>query len=79
MYAYDRCSPEALNATVDFTFNNSFYTSDGKIAVRCNGDRWTLDQYQALGYDKASTEQVAPPLPTLLAWAHEMLHVQQSY
>jgi hypothetical protein len=79
VYAYDRCSPEALNATVDFTFNNSFYTSDGKIAVRCNGDRWTLDQYQALGYDKASTEQVAPPLPTLLAWAHEMLHVQQSY
>ena len=77
VYAYNRCSPEALNATVDYTFNNTFYTTDGKILVSCSGERWTLEQYQALGYDKESTAEVTPTLNILLDWAREMLHVEE--
>eukprot|EP01052_Picozoa_sp_SAG31_P031073 SAG31_NODE_3254_length_4489_cov_1.441002_4_plen_166_part_00 len=76
VYAYDRCSPEALNATVDYTFNNTFYTGDGKIVVSCNDQHWTLEQYQALGYDKESREESPPGLTRLLGWARDMLNLK---
>jgi hypothetical protein len=73
------CSPEDLNSTVDYTFNNSFFTADGKITVPCSGESWTLGEYQTLGYDKESTEETAPPLTTLLLWAREMLELHQHH
>ena len=79
VYKYGNCNPEELNATVDYTFNNKFFTTDGKIAVKCSGERWTLEQYQALGYDKESTEDVAPTLAALLGWAQEMLQVEMPH
>jgi hypothetical protein len=72
-YAYGNCDPEDLNATVDWTFNNSFYTADGKISVHCHSRVWTLPQYQALGYDLRSTQAEAPSIQTLVAWSRELV------
>ena len=63
-----------LNSTVDWTFNNTFYTPNGRIAVHCNkATSWTLAQYQQMGYDLKSTEAVSPPLETLIEWSRELI------
>ena len=66
VYLYGNCDAEDLNATVDWTFNNTFFTPDGTIRVQCKDATWTLKQYQALGYDLLSTQTTAPSLDTLI-------------
>ena len=68
-----------LNSTVDWTFNNTFYTPNGRIAVHCNkATSWTLAQYQQMGYDLKSTEAVSPPLETLIEWSRELIDAIKS-
>lgn len=73
VYAWGSCNINDLNATVDWTFNNSFFTPNGLISVRCKGASWTLAQYQQHGYDLKSTEAVSPPLETLIEWSRELI------
>jgi hypothetical protein len=73
-YSWGNCAIDDLNATVDWTFNNTFYTPNGRIAVHCNKKTsWTLAQYQQRGYDLKSTEVVSPPLETLIEWSRELI------
>lgn len=74
LYRFDKCDPDDLNATVDFTFNNSFYAPNGIVSVQCgNGAAWSLEEYQARGYDLGSTAGPPPPLATVLDWARELV------
>ena len=73
VYSYGSCTANDLNATVDWTYNNTFFTPNGQISVRCSGARWTLAQYQQRGYDLKSMEAVSPPLATLIQWSRELI------
>eukprot|EP00051_Salpingoeca_urceolata_P012843 m.160025 g.160025 ORF g.160025 m.160025 type:complete len:806 (+) comp17617_c0_seq1:93-2510(+) len=72
MYYYSKCNPSNLNATVDVTYNNQFYTAQ-PLHFTCSKKQFTLKEYQQAGYDHGSTENPLPSLPTLLQWAEQLL------
>eukprot|EP00041_Stephanoeca_diplocostata_P031274 m.971050 g.971050 ORF g.971050 m.971050 type:complete len:945 (+) comp23926_c0_seq7:45-2879(+) len=73
LYLFGNCNPNDLNATVDYTFNNTFYSPDGGVHVQCGPQTWTLEQWQARGYDLHSTIAPQPSLPQIIAWAEALV------
>ena len=79
LYKYGNCDSNDLNATVDFTFNNSFFSPNASVFVPCQKLRWSLAEYQAKGYDVGSTVRRLPPLSQIVAWSEEMLDLSPSH
>lgn len=68
---YNGCgtSHDNLNQSVEITYNNRFFTADGKIHLRCSGQNWSLPFYQSKGYDLGSTVAKIPSASIVTGWA----------
>lgn len=73
LYQFNACDPSDLNSTVDYTFNNSFFSLDRAVHVQCARQTWTLAQWQARGYDAHSTVGLLPSVAQIMAWAEALL------
>merc|ERR1712176_593843 len=61
-----------LNRTVEVTYNNRFFTRDGKIHLKCENQTWSLADYQRKGYDQGSTVQKLPGDDDVMRWAETL-------
>ena len=60
MYHYSRCDPENIPDLTDLSSGNTFI-SPGTPSFKCGGSNFTLESYQAAGYEKGSTHRSAMP------------------
>eukprot|EP01006_Ploeotia_vitrea_P012578 TRINITY_DN33261_c0_g1_i1.p1 TRINITY_DN33261_c0_g1~~TRINITY_DN33261_c0_g1_i1.p1 ORF type:complete len:529 (-),score=47.31 TRINITY_DN33261_c0_g1_i1:125-1711(-) len=62
----------ALSGTPLF-YNNSYYTTSGKIGYACGAKELTLKQYQSYGGAKGSTQHSTPDGKTVVGWGTSLL------
>ena len=60
MYHYSRCDPENIPDLTDLSSGNTFI-SPGTPSFKCGDSNFTLESYQAAGYEKGSTHRSAMP------------------
>ena len=60
MYHYSKCDPENIPDTTDRSFGNTFI-SPGEVSFTCGSKNYTLNSFQAAGYEESSTHQTAMP------------------
>jgi len=67
------CDPSHLKGLVLFTADNQFYTDNGTVSIQCGTKTFTLQQYQALGYDVGSTVSKLPSNEEIVSWGKQLL------
>ncbi|XP_065920298.1 uncharacterized protein [Dysidea avara] len=76
IYHNSGCDPSHLKGLVPFTANNQFYTANGTVSIQCGEKKtFTLQQYQALGYDIGSTVSKLPSNEEIVSWGKQLLGV----
>ena len=74
VYSNGDCNPFHLTDLVPFTASNHFYTANGKVVIQCGKyTTFTLQQYQALGYDIGSTVGMLPSNKEIVSWGELLL------
>ena len=75
IYHYDRCNPSGSNTgLIPLTANNTFYAPSADIYIECGSTKWSLAQFQALGYDLGS--QVHVPISDDTELGRKLLEVR---
>lgn len=67
-----------LNQTAEITYNNRFFSTDGKVHLKCGSETWNLAEYQAKGYDIGSTIEVLPEASEVVGWAAELFDIKSA-
>lgn len=76
LYRYSKCSPDNINATVDLTSYNTYFSGDAKdVYVPCGDEKYSFKDWQEKGYDKGSTLNPLPENKEFEEWARKMLGV----
>ena len=68
-----QCNSDALNKTIAFLANNTFYSPTGEWSVNCQGTPMTLADFQRQGMEIGSTVRETPPVDALIAMAKDLL------
>jgi len=72
MYRLGNCDVNNLRQMIPFFANNRYYTTTGNITIDCSGNKWTLDQFQARGFDIGTTVQKLPSDDTIIKWGKDL-------
>lgn len=74
-YIFGGCDPAApgSDGRVPETSNNTFLTPGGALGISCGGRTLTLEQAQAVGYERASTAGATPDLDAVVSMIHQWL------
>ena len=73
IYQFDKCDPKDLTDLVPYTANNSFYVLNEFLYISCGDLDFSLDEYQAMGYDKGSTVSDLPMIEQIIEWGRQIL------
>ena len=76
IYRFIACNPDGNNeGLIPLTYNNTFYAPNKEISILCKGHRLTLEQFQALGYDKGSVVNDIVDTETVIEWGKKLLNI----
>ena len=76
IYAFIACDPNGDNeGLIPLTFNNTFYAPNKDIHIHCKDRFLTLEQFQALGYDKGSVVNDVVNTETVIGWGKRLLNI----
>ena len=76
IYRFIACDPEGDNkGLIPLTYNNTFYAPNKAIYILCKSQKLTLEQFQALGYDKGSVVNDIVDTETIIEWGKELLNI----
>ena len=74
IYAFIACDPNGDNeGLIPLTYNNTFYAPNKDIHIHCKDRFLTLEQFQALGYDKGSVVNDIVDTETMLGRGKKLL------
>ena len=73
VYQNGECNSTHLQGLVPFTAYNHFYTASGTVIIPCGKDKFTLEDYQKLGYDIGSTVDKLPSNSEIILWGKQLL------
>ena len=75
VYEFGSCNPvQSLKGIVPFTAFNRFYAPNETIYIQCGSERYTLKEYQMLGYDLGSQVYDSVDTQTLTKMGHSVLN-----
>ena len=60
---------------IPLTHNNTFYTPNKEVNNHCDGKAPTLQQFQAMGYDKGSVANDIVDTETVIGWGKNLLNI----
>ena len=76
IYKFGSCNPSGSNTgLIPLTANNTFYAPSADIYIKCGSTKWSLAQFQALGYDLGSQVHVPVSDPTIIEWGRNLLGI----
>lgn len=75
VYEFASCKLENMKELIPFTAQNRFYTPEAKIIFKCDGNTWTLKEYQAKGYDIGSTVSDLVDTKEIIQWGKDIFHL----
>ena len=75
---HTHCDPDNLNATMDVSANNQYFTADGTAKINCGKETWDLKEWQAKGYDVGSSVSALPSAAQIVAWGEALLGLNAS-
>ena len=70
---HTHCKPRNLNATMDISTANQYFTASGKVQVQCGQESWDLEEWQAKGYDVGSNVSKLPTADEAVQWGKDLL------
>ena len=76
IYSFGTCSTDAKSDSqglVPMTYNNTFYAPNKDIYIRCGSVNLTLQEYQAMGFDKGSVVNDVVDIATVIGWGKQLL------
>ena len=74
IYKFAGCNPNGDNqGLIPLTYNNSFYAPNKDIYIQCGEKKLTLQEFQALGYDKGSVVSDVVDAKTIVEWGKSLL------
>ena len=74
VYKFAGCNPSGDNeGLIPLTYNNTFYTYNKNLYIQCGNKQLTLQEFQALGYDKGSVIYGIPDNSTVVDWGRALL------
>ena len=74
VYKFAGCNPNGDNeGLIPLTYNNTFYTYNKNLYIQCGNKQLTLQEFQALGYDKGSVIYGIPDNSTVIDWGRALL------
>ena len=77
IYYYDSCDPsKPLKGIVPMTADNKFYAPNKDIYIKCKNTKFTLSEYQKLGYDLGSTVSDVLDTPTIIQAGKDLLGIK---
>ena len=76
IYEFGTCNPDGDDkGLIPLTYNNTFYAPKREIYIKCKSKTFTLEQFQALGYDKGSVVNDIVDTETVIKWGRELLNI----
>ena len=77
VYALVTCNANGDNeGLIPLTYNNTFYAPNKDVYIHCDGKALTLQQFQAMGYDKGSVVNDIVDTETVIGWGKKLLNIQ---
>lgn len=79
IYNFWQCDPDNLPLSIPFVAANNLYAS-GQINITCaaSGKWWTLQSFQAIGYDLLTTQYPPATLDQLISWGRATFNLSSS-
>ena len=76
IYVFVACDPDGDNeGLIPLTYNNTFYAPNKDVHVHCKDRFLTLQEFQALGYDKGSVVNDVVDTETIIGWGKKLLNI----
>jgi len=73
VYEYYTCRPDDLQDLVTMTANNELFAPNSLVTFVCGQTNWTLQQYQAKGYDIGTLLGDIPTNDIIIQWGRDIL------
>ena len=76
IYGFGTCNPDGDDkGLIPLTYNNTFYVPNKDIYIQCRTKKLTLEEFQAVGYDKGSVVKDVVDSETVIGWGKELLDI----
>ena len=73
MYRIGSCTEQVLEDVFPQTGDNNYYTPTGKVVIECGGKTWSLEQFQARGFDIGTSENEPVSVAQVISWGKKAL------
>ena len=75
VYQFSSCKLENMKDLIPFTARNHFYTPGAKVVFKCDGNTWTLKEFQEKGYDIGSTVSDLVDTKEVIQWGKDLFNL----
>ena len=76
IYEFGTCNPDGDDkGLIPLTYNNTYYAPKKEVYIHCGKKNLTLEQFQAMGYDKGSVVNDIVDIETVVGWGKELLNI----
>ena len=75
MYTLGNCDPYHLDQMIPHLANNRYYTKTGNVSVPCGKYHWTLEQFQARGFEIGTKVSRLVPDDEVIRWGKELFDI----
>jgi hypothetical protein len=76
IYDFGSCTSTGSNAgLIPLTANNAFFAPNEYIYIECGGTKWSLEEFQAMGYDVGSSVHEPVSYTTIIQWGRNLLWI----
>ena len=76
IYQFGTCNPDGDDrGLIPLTYNNTFYAPKKDVYIHCGKQNLTLQEFQAMGYDKGSVVNDVADTATVVGWGKELLNI----
>ena len=76
VYRFIACNPDGdVKGLIPLTYNNTFYAPNNYIYILCKSERLTLEEFQAMGYERGSVVRDIVDTETIVGWGKSLLNI----
>ena len=76
IYDFSSCIPGGNNTgLIPLTANNTFYAPNKDVFIKCGNVKYTLQEFQSLGYDIGSVVYEPVDYNTIVEWGRKLLGI----
>ena len=75
LYELGNCDVNHLDQMIPYFANNRYYTKTGNISVHCGKYHWTLEQFQARGFEIGTKVSRLVPDDEVIRWGKELFNI----